>query len=84
MANINLFMQKNKPLNYKLFYQTDAIILEAMSASGIRAIRYAKEITGIKSVIANDFSMSAVETIKRNSILNQVEGIVIPSFADAS
>lgn len=55
-----------------------------MSASGIRAIRYAKEITGIKSVIANDFSMSAVETIKGNSILNQVEGIVTPSFADAS
>ncbi|CAL8072921.1 unnamed protein product [Orchesella dallaii] len=64
--------------------KSDATILEAMSASGIRAIRYAKEVPGIAKVIANDYSESAVETIKKNAESNQVGDLVQPSFADAS
>ncbi|ODN05503.1 putative tRNA (guanine(26)-N(2))-dimethyltransferase, partial [Orchesella cincta] len=64
--------------------KADVTVLEAMSASGIRAIRYAKEIPGIAKVIANDYSESAVETIKGNAESNQVADIVQPSFADAS
>lgn len=55
-----------------------------MAASGIRSIRYAKEIDDVKSIIANDFSQSAVETIRRNAERNNVEHIVTPSFADAA
>jgi tRNA (guanine26-N2/guanine27-N2)-dimethyltransferase len=36
-------------------------ILEGLSATGLRAIRYAKEIEGLDKVVANDFSKSAVE-----------------------
>ncbi len=59
-------------------------IMEALSASGLRAIRYAKEIPYIKEVIANDFSASAVANIKRNVENNNVENIVTPNQADAN
>lgn len=58
-------------------------VLEAMSASGIRAIRYSKEVQGLKTVIANDYSTHAVDTINRNAESNQVQEVVKPSFADA-
>ncbi|KAH8116969.1 N2,N2-dimethylguanosine tRNA methyltransferase, partial [Phellopilus nigrolimitatus] len=46
------------------------VLLEALSATGLRAIRYAKEIPLVKYVIANDISPVAVEAIKRNVELN--------------
>lgn len=52
---------------------TDGItVLEALSASGLRAIRYWKEITGLKYVIANDLDPDAVECIRRNAAYNGV------------
>ncbi|KAL5489901.1 TRM1 [Sanghuangporus weigelae] len=45
-------------------------ILEPLSATGLRAIRYAKEIPLVKYVIANDLSPAAVEAMKRNVDLN--------------
>lgn len=51
---------------------------------GLRSIRYAKEIEGIKKIIANDIDQAAVEAIKRNLEYNQVDpSIMIPSHADA-
>ncbi|KAG8348431.1 putative N2 N2 dimethylguanosine tRNA methyltransferase [Trypanosoma vivax] len=47
-------------------------ILEALSASGLRAIRYYKEISGVRFIIANDIDPDAVESIKRNCELNGV------------
>ncbi|KAM0751875.1 N2,N2-dimethylguanosine tRNA methyltransferase [Meredithblackwellia eburnea MCA 4105] len=41
-------------------------LLEALSATGLRAIRYAKELPLLRYVVANDLSASAVEDIKRN------------------
>ncbi|KAK4048628.1 RNA methyltransferase tRNA(m5U54)methyltransferase [Microbotryomycetes sp. JL201] len=41
-------------------------LLEALSATGLRAIRYAKEIPLLRYVVANDLSSSAVQDIKRN------------------
>lgn len=41
-------------------------ILEALSATGLRAIRYAKELEGIRKVLANDYSQEAVHTIEKN------------------
>ncbi|KAF9483764.1 N2,N2-dimethylguanosine tRNA methyltransferase [Pholiota conissans] len=45
-------------------------LLEALSATGLRSIRYAKEIPLLKRVIANDLSPGAVEAMKRNIAIN--------------
>ncbi|SNX86245.1 related to N2,N2-dimethylguanosine tRNA methyltransferase [Melanopsichium pennsylvanicum] len=45
-------------------------LLEALSATGLRSIRYAKEIPLLRWVMANDLSPSAVEMMKRNVALN--------------
>lgn len=58
-------------------------ILEALSATGLRSIRYAKEVPGIDEVIANDLMAEAVEMIKKNVLVNEVGNIVTPNQADA-
>ncbi|KAM5171441.1 tRNA (guanine(26)-N(2))-dimethyltransferase [Mantella aurantiaca] len=58
-------------------------VLEGLAASGLRSIRFAKEVPGLRSVIANDFSSSAVELIKRNIQYNNVENLVTASYSDA-
>jgi tRNA (guanine26-N2/guanine27-N2)-dimethyltransferase len=47
-------------------------ILEALSATGLRSIRYAKEIPDVKVVLANDLSASACDAMRRNVQLNGV------------
>lgn len=59
-------------------------ILEALSASGLRAIRYAKEIPKVSSVVANDFSEDAVRSIVRNVEHNNVSQVVRPNRGDAN
>lgn len=59
-------------------------VLEALSATGLRSIRYAKEVEGIKEIVANDISAKAVESIKRNVHHNMVESLVTPSHDDAT
>ncbi|POY73132.1 hypothetical protein BMF94_3825 [Rhodotorula taiwanensis] len=56
--------QLPKPPTYKFS------LLEALSATGLRAIRYAKELPLLRYVIANDLSASAVEDIRRNIAYN--------------
>ena len=59
-------------------------ILEALSATGLRSIRYFKEIPDIKSIIANDLDANAVEAIKRNIEHNGLDtSKVIPNHSDA-
>eukprot|EP01098_Paradermamoeba_levis_P013760 TRINITY_DN6342_c0_g1_i1.p1 TRINITY_DN6342_c0_g1~~TRINITY_DN6342_c0_g1_i1.p1 ORF type:complete len:539 (-),score=157.15 TRINITY_DN6342_c0_g1_i1:13-1629(-) len=59
-------------------------ILEALSASGLRSIRYFKEIPRIKQILANDFDATAVENIKRNILHNQISlDSITPSHSDA-
>ncbi|GAA5870511.1 hypothetical protein JCM1840_004786 [Sporobolomyces johnsonii] len=48
-------------------------LLEALSATGLRAIRYAKEIPLLRYVVANDLSASAVEDIRRNISYNGLD-----------
>lgn len=57
--------------------------MEALSATGLRSIRYAKEVPGIKQIIANDLSSAAVKSIRRNVVLNEVEHLVTASEANA-
>ncbi|KAF9052841.1 N2,N2-dimethylguanosine tRNA methyltransferase-domain-containing protein [Panaeolus papilionaceus] len=49
-------------------------ILEGLSATGLRSIRYAKEIPLVNYVIANDLSPAAVEAMKRNVQINGLAG----------
>ncbi|ODV83837.1 hypothetical protein CANARDRAFT_202037 [[Candida] arabinofermentans NRRL YB-2248] len=58
-------------------------ILEALSATGLRAIRYGKEIPLVSRVIANDMSKSAVESIQRNILHNEISSKVSPNESDA-
>ncbi|XP_075758554.1 tRNA (guanine(26)-N(2))-dimethyltransferase isoform X2 [Pelodiscus sinensis] len=58
-------------------------VLEALAASGLRSIRFAKEVPGLRAVVANDFSAKAVELMERNVQFNGVGHLVTPSLADA-
>ncbi|XP_053868607.1 tRNA (guanine(26)-N(2))-dimethyltransferase [Malaclemys terrapin pileata] len=58
-------------------------ILEALAASGLRSIRFAKEVPGLRAVVANDFSSKAVELMARNVHFNGVGHLVTSSLADA-
>jgi tRNA (guanine26-N2/guanine27-N2)-dimethyltransferase len=57
--------------------------LEALSATGLRSIRYSLEMPDVfKTIIANDMDISAVEMMKKNIDRNNVTN-VIPNCADA-
>lgn len=58
-------------------------ILDALSATGLRAIRYAKEIPMVTSVVANDLSLQATNSIKLNIDHNQVSCKVSVTTGDA-
>ena len=49
--------------------------MEALSATGLRSIRYANEIPNVTQIIANDLDLDAVELIKKN---------IQENFGDAS
>ena len=58
-------------------------ILDALSATGLRALRYAKEIPFVTNVVANDLSKEAVKSIRMNVEHNAVDEIVHPNVHDA-
>jgi len=47
-------------------------ILEALAATGLRSVRYFKEIPGVQSITVNDIEPAAVEAIKRNIEFNDL------------
>lgn len=59
------------------------VILEALSATGLRSIRYAKEIPSV-NILANDIDPKAVELIKNNVDLEDCSSIITTSCADAN
>ncbi|ORY73655.1 S-adenosyl-L-methionine-dependent methyltransferase, partial [Leucosporidium creatinivorum] len=59
-------------------------LLEALSATGLRAIRYAKEIPLLRYVVANDLSSSAVADIKRNIEYNGLAPKGLPATTTAT
>uniref|UniRef100_A0A0A9ZAV4 tRNA (guanine(26)-N(2))-dimethyltransferase n=1 Tax=Lygus hesperus TaxID=30085 RepID=A0A0A9ZAV4_LYGHE len=59
-------------------------VFEALAATGLRSIRYALEVPGIREIVANDLSFQAVESIEDNVKHNKVERIVQTSHSDAS
>ncbi|KAJ3110309.1 hypothetical protein HDU96_006736, partial [Phlyctochytrium bullatum] len=59
------------------------VALEALSATGLRALRYAHECPGIDEVVANDIDSKAAETIAKNVKMNGMEGKVRVTNQDA-
>lgn len=64
-------------------YDDGLRILEALAATGLRSIRYAQEIAGVRQIIANDLSRQAVESINTNVRHNRVDHLIETSHADA-
>ncbi|KAJ4164973.1 hypothetical protein LMH87_006625 [Akanthomyces muscarius] len=58
-------------------------MLDALSASGLRALRYAHELPFVTSITANDLSASAAKSIKQNVKHNGVEDIISVTNGDA-
>ncbi|XP_051957166.1 tRNA (guanine(26)-N(2))-dimethyltransferase [Xyrauchen texanus] len=59
-------------------------VLEGLSASGLRSVRFALEVPGLKSITANDYSAKAAALIARNAEHNNVSHILQASQRDAS
>ncbi|KAK6518388.1 RNA methyltransferase tRNA(m5U54)methyltransferase [Arthrobotrys conoides] len=59
-------------------------VLDALSATGLRALRYAKELPFVTHVTANDMSPTAVEYIYRNVQFNDLTHIITPNHDNAT
>jgi tRNA G26 N,N-dimethylase Trm1 len=80
IAVINQFGKDTEEADDKYKFDDGLSILEALSATGLRSIRYAKEIPKSKKIIANDFSKRAVEAIEYNIKMNDAGMITIVWF----
>lgn len=58
-------------------------ILDALSASGLRALRYAHELPFVTKVTANDLDPAAVEAIERNARHNSLQHAIEATQGDA-
>lgn len=73
-------VKEQEPLeNWKPPFQ----ILDALSATGLRALRYARELPFVTSVTANDLSPNAVEMIAVNIKHNKLEDKIKTSTGNA-
>lgn len=73
VLNTYSWLNKDKKLN----------ILEALAASGIRSMRYAREVANCGQIVANDFDSHACELIRLNTDLNGVGDRVRANCDDA-
>ncbi|KAJ4270219.1 RNA methyltransferase tRNA(m5U54)methyltransferase [Fusarium torreyae] len=64
-------------------YRSSFRILDALSASGLRALRYAHELPFVTSVKANDLSDTAAESIRMNAKHNGLEDKITVTQGDA-
>ncbi|NWW12000.1 TRM1 dimethyltransferase, partial [Oreocharis arfaki] len=58
-------------------------VLEALAASGLRSIRFAREVPGLGAIVASDCSPRAAALMARNVARNGVGELVTPRLADA-
>ncbi|XP_067638062.1 tRNA (guanine(26)-N(2))-dimethyltransferase-like isoform X2 [Eurosta solidaginis] len=68
-----------KPYTAGVKYDDGLRILEALFATGLRSIRYAKEVAGVRKIVANDLSKVAVDFIHVKMLHNGVEHLIVPS-----
>lgn len=61
-------------------------VLEALGATGLRAIRYYNEVPTLKQVVCNDLSVEAVASIRRNVEFNGLnpETQIVPHHGDGN
>ena len=59
-------------------------VCDALAAAGVRGLRYAKEVQGIKQVTLNDKNPFAVKVIRKNILLNRLSKVCNTSCADAN
>jgi tRNA (guanine26-N2/guanine27-N2)-dimethyltransferase len=52
-------------------------VMDVLAGTGIRGIRYSKEVKGINKTILNDLNPSAVRLIKKNIELNKVKNVEV-------
>lgn len=62
---------------YRNGIEHDIDVCDAFGGSGIRGIRYAKEIDGIERAVVNDLNPLAVELTRENIDLNQLENVIV-------
>lgn len=55
----------------------DITVCDAFGGSGIRGIRYSKEISGVSKVVVNDISSLALKFTAENASLNEIENLEI-------
>ncbi len=52
-------------------------IIEALAATGLRSLRYSKEVPGVAGVVANDMSKLAVQSMRNNVIFNGLDPDIV-------
>jgi len=63
---------------------SDARVCTPLAGTGVRAIRFAKEVQGIRAIVAGDINPLAADLAKRNCELNDVTGLVKVYRRDAN
>lgn len=58
-------------------------VLDALAATGLRSVRYAKEVPGVKVVVANDIEEEAAKKCGDNAKQNECESLVEAVCGDA-
>ncbi|XP_064649404.1 tRNA (guanine(26)-N(2))-dimethyltransferase-like [Lineus longissimus] len=65
-------------------YKDGMRVLEGLAASGLRSVRFALEVPGVKEIIVNDYDHTAVKYIEKNLEKNEVAHLARANFGDAS
>ncbi len=79
----NPVMELNRDLSVLAIQQfqreldQDITICDAFGGSGIRGVRYSKEIEGVSGVVVNDISSLAVEFARKNAELNDIQNLEV-------
>ncbi|ORY17755.1 S-adenosyl-L-methionine-dependent methyltransferase [Clohesyomyces aquaticus] len=85
-TNLHGLVSSDKPIessNGIGAYTPQFRILDALSATGLRALRYAKEIPFVTSITANDLSSSATDSITLNVKYNRLEEKITANTGNA-
>ena len=79
----NSAMELNRDLSilalqkFQIDLGEDITVCDAFGGSGIRGIRYSKEISGVSKVVVNDISSLAIKFTEENASLNEIENLEI-------
>lgn len=74
-------LKKEKEAKGKEF--TGISVLEALAATGLRSVRYVKEIEHIRLLLANDIDPTATDLMAKNFEFNDIKDKFEISTADA-